>query len=692
MDKRKIACLALALLLALVTVPVTARAADAPSDWAEAPVSRAIAARLVPQNLQSGYQKPSTRAEFSALAVTLYETVMVTEIADRKKFDDTNDVYVEKAAAIGVVAGVGNNRFDPGANLTREQAALMLARLADALGKPLPKSAARFADNAKISGWAAEAVGQMQASGIMQGVGGDKFAPMDPYTREQCIMTIMRMYDRVYDGSAQNSASGLGSGQAGNQFGGAKAFVRLNPPSGALSTLKKPLEPDFIKFGVPFWFNEYMIASAKNKLGVIGAPGFKPDDYFAWADYEDGSGSLCLMILIDAGDESGHGNDLLELPGYGAPFVGKYTSEINVIWEGAGGAGDIHLMFQNGSAAMWVHSNPDKGTAKSGGYMVEMPVCAVDDDLGGDRFYVPLYAILNEVGGGAMFNPFGDGAAFIYSGAGIDGYSGIYESSDETEYKVDVKIDGKTVKVPWDKVMLDLGPNGTFRELVKFYQDSDEWVLWEYKGKYAFFGRALAMKYMSDSEYRGGYNDMQPVKIDAPHDDMGMTGGTGVVIRYVNSFTEKGITFRSDRDLFASRIPVAVQSQVWTAAANADPALPPPSSGGGYGSGGGKGTSMIYISGVLQKGSYYHDGRGETISYYYMEVDADQYSSLAFLADMPPSAVPQEIMVYSTDKKLNLNDYVGKNVIFKYKDPFEANTIYHRRDLVTEVTEAIFSY
>ena len=91
--------------------------------------------------------------------------------------------------------GVGGNRFDPNAQLTREQAAVMLARLADAIGQPFPPSAPTFADNAQVSSWAADAVGQMQATGIMGGVGDNRFAPGGDYTREQSIVTILRLFD-----------------------------------------------------------------------------------------------------------------------------------------------------------------------------------------------------------------------------------------------------------------------------------------------------------------------------------------------------------------------------------------------------------------------------------------------------------------------------------------------------------------
>ena len=90
---------------------------------------------------------------------------------------------------------IDNNLFDPNANLTREQAAVMLSRLADAIGKPLPNQAATFADNTAISAWAVENAGQVQAAGIMGGVGNNEFAPKDPYTREQSIITMIRLWN-----------------------------------------------------------------------------------------------------------------------------------------------------------------------------------------------------------------------------------------------------------------------------------------------------------------------------------------------------------------------------------------------------------------------------------------------------------------------------------------------------------------
>ena len=172
-------------------------AGDQPSSWAAEQVNAAIAAGLVPEALQAGYTSTATRAQFCALAVELYETVTGSEIAERAEFTDTTDVNVQKMAGIGVINGVGNGQFNPSGQLTREQAATILVRLADAMGQPLPEGAASFADNASIASWALEAVGRAQAGGLMGGIGNNQFSPQGAYTVEQSIMTAFRLYKTV---------------------------------------------------------------------------------------------------------------------------------------------------------------------------------------------------------------------------------------------------------------------------------------------------------------------------------------------------------------------------------------------------------------------------------------------------------------------------------------------------------------
>lgn len=162
--------------------------------WAAAQVNGAIAQGLVPQELQGGYNLVTTRAQFCALAVRLYESVK-GEITGRETFTDTDDGNVQKMAALGVVSGVGGGAFDPDGPLTREQAATILARLSNAMGKPLSGGSHPFTDG--VASWADAAVGQVYQAGIMTGTGDATFSPQGEYTRMQSIVTLMRLYEQL---------------------------------------------------------------------------------------------------------------------------------------------------------------------------------------------------------------------------------------------------------------------------------------------------------------------------------------------------------------------------------------------------------------------------------------------------------------------------------------------------------------
>jgi len=175
----------------------------APSDWAGEQVNEAITHNLVPQNLQYNFAQATTRVEFCALAVALYESIMgeITEITPSVTFFDTHDMNVEKMVRLGVVTGIGNNLFNPYGEITREQAAVLLARLSAAIGLTFPHAregqTADFADFSQVSYWAADAVVGAALIGVVAGVGENRFDPQGLFTREQSIVTIMRLREII---------------------------------------------------------------------------------------------------------------------------------------------------------------------------------------------------------------------------------------------------------------------------------------------------------------------------------------------------------------------------------------------------------------------------------------------------------------------------------------------------------------
>ena len=59
---------------------------------------------------------------------------------------------------------------------------------------PVTEMYFNFDDEASISGWASDSIQVMCNMGVMNGVGNNKFAPKETYTTEQAIVTIVRVY------------------------------------------------------------------------------------------------------------------------------------------------------------------------------------------------------------------------------------------------------------------------------------------------------------------------------------------------------------------------------------------------------------------------------------------------------------------------------------------------------------------
>ena len=177
-----------------------------PSDWARDEVEAAVAAGLVPELTGNpGYQDAITREQFAELALKL---VMMTspgrDLGYTPAFDDCDNDNVVLAAAMGIVTGVGNNKFDPKTTTNREQIATMLCRaiqyIEEATGETYlgaPADLGQFSDRAEISNWAAEGVGLLAANGIMKGTSDTTASPGDPCTVEQSILLVYRFYTKT---------------------------------------------------------------------------------------------------------------------------------------------------------------------------------------------------------------------------------------------------------------------------------------------------------------------------------------------------------------------------------------------------------------------------------------------------------------------------------------------------------------
>ena len=200
---RRIFCLFLAVILTLpLTLPVASYASnfyDVSGHWAEFYISKVFDEDII-QGYPNGYFLPDksvTRAEFAA---------MVNKTFDLKKLDiDESITYsdvsasawyyndVNLAVAAGYAGGYSNNTFRPNTPITREEAAVMLARLIPAGKKN--NSIKSFTDAKSIDTWATDAISKLSGKGYLGAYDDGKLHPTDPLTRAQTAKILSEILD-----------------------------------------------------------------------------------------------------------------------------------------------------------------------------------------------------------------------------------------------------------------------------------------------------------------------------------------------------------------------------------------------------------------------------------------------------------------------------------------------------------------
>lgn len=166
---------------------------DTQSNWAKDYISY-LASRNILNGMSESVFAPDqniTRAQFTKILACM-ANIDVTKYS-QSKFSDVQGYYspfVQWANEAGIVNGVGNDKFAPNKNITREQIALMIDRYVDYSKFTLSQSSAKvsFTDNSKISTIAYDAVNGLVKANIISGVqesGGIAFKPQESAKRSE---------------------------------------------------------------------------------------------------------------------------------------------------------------------------------------------------------------------------------------------------------------------------------------------------------------------------------------------------------------------------------------------------------------------------------------------------------------------------------------------------------------------------
>ena len=202
-NKRSVRLIAVLLILVMfLGVCPTALLAQALSDVGEHWAKEAInlwTARGIVKGYEDGTFGPDrfiTRAEFAAL---LNRTFGFTTVSP-KEFPDVSDTawYAEevaKAAGAGYMEGYEDGSFRPDNNITRQEAALVFARIYNL--EQIDESH-DFSDFDSIPDWSRKAVVAVAKAGLMQGYPDGSFGPARNITRAETVSVLDRLVAEIF--------------------------------------------------------------------------------------------------------------------------------------------------------------------------------------------------------------------------------------------------------------------------------------------------------------------------------------------------------------------------------------------------------------------------------------------------------------------------------------------------------------
>ena len=149
-------------------------------------------------NTEFGPNKSITRGQFVTVLGRMLN--VNTSIYNSQNFNDVKSSmyyssYIAWANKMGIVSGVGQGRFAPDKELTREEMAVIMSKFLKVSNKNLNAkgNSNGFMDDGKIESWAKEAVKEMARLGVVNGIGDGNFAPKSPFTRAQVAQVLFNI-------------------------------------------------------------------------------------------------------------------------------------------------------------------------------------------------------------------------------------------------------------------------------------------------------------------------------------------------------------------------------------------------------------------------------------------------------------------------------------------------------------------
>ena len=169
------------------------------SDWFFSAINKAVGFGIFSGKGNGVFDpnKEITRAEF-VMALANLTGADLSGYTANSPFTDVVNYSSNMHRAIlwafeqGYVAGFSDGTFRPNEVIQREQMCVILAKAA---GLTKKENSAAFADDAKISGWAKDAVYACRDQALISGVGSNQFDPRATASRAQACVVTGKLYE-----------------------------------------------------------------------------------------------------------------------------------------------------------------------------------------------------------------------------------------------------------------------------------------------------------------------------------------------------------------------------------------------------------------------------------------------------------------------------------------------------------------
>ncbi|GMK42227.1 hypothetical protein PCCS19_52860 [Paenibacillus sp. CCS19] len=167
--------------------------------WAKEAIE-ALAAKGIVKGVNEKEFKPNAAIKRADFVLLLVRALGLNAEFKGGFSDITPSAYYYEALGIarelGIATGRGDGTFDPNASITREEAAVLLARALKAkqaeLAAGAPESLSAYKDAASVSSFATQAMASLVEAGLLKGSGG-KLNPHGALTRAETAVLLYRV-------------------------------------------------------------------------------------------------------------------------------------------------------------------------------------------------------------------------------------------------------------------------------------------------------------------------------------------------------------------------------------------------------------------------------------------------------------------------------------------------------------------